>query len=286
MFSNIGSNIQKKGKVKWYSKERGFGLIIDEEDKEYFIHYSELKDIDIDLEENIEVIFNTVERKNKSCAANVELLNNYKNEKKNNRKWNKGNINFSQKIEETPMRILYQVGGDIYKNKIKNNDLILVNEILIENIYNELLSIELSEDDEKNEFTNLIQNNLFLKTTIDKISKFFNFELNSLRFNYYNDSDNWKPLKRYTYIKKKEDINNFTIVICFGSVQEINFKHIKYGNMITIPFENNSLYAFGKEVNKYLKYDISNTDFNYYNDNIDKTTHISLELYGYCNTIE
>lgn len=46
-----------KGKVRWYNKFRGFGLIDSEDKQTVFIHFSNIKDENKTLKENEEVEF-------------------------------------------------------------------------------------------------------------------------------------------------------------------------------------------------------------------------------------
>lgn len=48
-----------KGKVKFFNRSKGFGFIAGEDDKEYFVHESEIKQGQID--ENDEVTFSAEE---------------------------------------------------------------------------------------------------------------------------------------------------------------------------------------------------------------------------------
>lgn len=32
-----------QGKVKWFNQEKGFGFIVGEDEKEYFVHYSQIR---------------------------------------------------------------------------------------------------------------------------------------------------------------------------------------------------------------------------------------------------
>ena len=59
-----------KGKVKFFNKSKGFGFIAGENDKEYFVHESGIKQGSID--ENDEVNFDVEEGDRGPKAVNVE----------------------------------------------------------------------------------------------------------------------------------------------------------------------------------------------------------------------
>jgi len=61
----------KKGKVKFFNKEKGFGFIVDNETgKDIFVHSSSLKD---QVREGDEVTFELGEGKKGPMAVNVRL---------------------------------------------------------------------------------------------------------------------------------------------------------------------------------------------------------------------
>ena len=61
-----------KGKVKFFNRVRGFGFIIGEDSKEYFVHKSNLLN-DIIIDENNSVVFDTIESDRGLKALNVSL---------------------------------------------------------------------------------------------------------------------------------------------------------------------------------------------------------------------
>lgn len=62
-----------KGSVKFYSPDKGFGFLIEEQTKkEYFMHVTNMLD---EVNENDEVTFDLIDGKKGPCAANVQLVN-------------------------------------------------------------------------------------------------------------------------------------------------------------------------------------------------------------------
>jgi len=62
---------RKKGTVKWFNKEKGYGFVKDEEGKEYFTHHSSVKEGHF-LKENDKVSFEEADTERGKQAKNVE----------------------------------------------------------------------------------------------------------------------------------------------------------------------------------------------------------------------
>ncbi len=60
------------GKVKWYNETKGFGFIVNEENKDIFVHKSGLKKIK-SLEPDQNVKFDITDGEKGPIAINVEL---------------------------------------------------------------------------------------------------------------------------------------------------------------------------------------------------------------------
>ena len=61
-----------KGKIKWFSEERGFGIIESSRNKEVFVHFSEIQSNGVKgLRENQEVEFEIIKGKESLLAKNV-----------------------------------------------------------------------------------------------------------------------------------------------------------------------------------------------------------------------
>jgi CspA family cold shock protein len=65
-----------KGNVKWFNKERGFGFIISEDNRNVFIHYSRIITKNYqELEMDEEVIFDIANGEHGFEALNVRRIN-------------------------------------------------------------------------------------------------------------------------------------------------------------------------------------------------------------------
>lgn len=62
-----------KGTVKWFNRIRGYGFIKGEDDKEYFVHKTELPEGKF-LDDNDEVEFETAETDKGLQAQNIKVV--------------------------------------------------------------------------------------------------------------------------------------------------------------------------------------------------------------------
>ena len=64
-----------RGRVKWFSDEKGYGFIEMENGEDLFVHYSEIADEGFrNLEEGSEVEFDVVEGRKGKQASRVEVV--------------------------------------------------------------------------------------------------------------------------------------------------------------------------------------------------------------------
>jgi hypothetical protein len=89
------------------------------------------------------------------------------------------------------------------------------------------------------------------KMVIDKIQDFFNMNIKATRFNWYQDTIQWKPFHHDAAAVKRDkmDTQNFTVGISFGATREAAFENAKTGTTISIPQPDGCIYAFAKETN-------------------------------------
>ncbi|MFO8144218.1 MAG: cold shock domain-containing protein [Candidatus Syntrophosphaera sp.] len=67
------------GKVKWFNKNKGYGFIITEDNKEYFVHWKSIvtnspRDLKV-LEQDEEVTFDLMETDKGTQAINIIRVN-------------------------------------------------------------------------------------------------------------------------------------------------------------------------------------------------------------------
>lgn len=72
----IEKPIKKTGIISWYNKDKGYGFIKpDDNSKEVFLHYKELKKINLEnIESEVKISFTTKEENNKIQACNIKVL--------------------------------------------------------------------------------------------------------------------------------------------------------------------------------------------------------------------
>ncbi len=63
-----------KGTVKWYDNVKGFGFILSEDNKDFFVHRTGVKDNVFSLEAGQNVEFETKESDRGPVAINVETI--------------------------------------------------------------------------------------------------------------------------------------------------------------------------------------------------------------------
>jgi CspA family cold shock protein len=65
----------KRGQVKWFSSEKGYGFITGEDEVDYFVHYSEIQGEGFkSLNEGDEVEFDVETKPKGPCAINVRTV--------------------------------------------------------------------------------------------------------------------------------------------------------------------------------------------------------------------
>ena len=86
---------------------------------------------------------------------------------------------------------------------------------------------------------------------INRIQDFFKIDIKATRFNWYVDTNQWKPFHHDAAAVKPEKMNtqNFTVGISFGATREAAFEHAKTKTTISIPQPDGCIYAFAKDTN-------------------------------------
>eukprot|EP01059_Diplonema_ambulator_P034501 TRINITY_DN7769_c0_g1_i1.p2 TRINITY_DN7769_c0_g1~~TRINITY_DN7769_c0_g1_i1.p2 ORF type:complete len:265 (+),score=74.61 TRINITY_DN7769_c0_g1_i1:118-912(+) len=96
------------------------------------------------------------------------------------------------------------------------------------------------------------------KSILDRISTYFSMDIKATRFNFYKDSEDWKPYHHDAAAVKpdKAKIQNFTVAISFGAERDASFEHAATKTTVSFPLPNGSVYCFSKDVNVEWKHGI------------------------------
>lgn len=93
---------------------------------------------------------------------------------------------------------------------------------------------------------------------IDKLKNEFKIDVKSTRFNWYKNSDDWKPFHHDAAAVKEHiaKVQNFTIGLSFGATREIAFENAKTKTTVSFVLKNGTAYAFSKDININWKHGI------------------------------
>lgn len=177
---------------------------------------------------------------------------------------------FEPSFQPPDMRIILKDEGDVYNRPYASNDVVVVSGLFCKEndftMYNQLLA-ELKATGKEDEGlwkmwhgdTHFIADdhlkwknscNVFL-SVIKKIEKYFGMDVKATRFNWYKNSDQWKPFHfdAAAVDPKKAKTQNLTVAVSFGAEREVAFEHAKTKTTISLPQPNGTIYTFGKDVN-------------------------------------
>ena len=86
---------------------------------------------------------------------------------------------------------------------------------------------------------------------VDRIAKYFEMDVKATRFNWYRDSQEWKPFHHDAAAvdPRKAKTQNLTVGVSFGSVRDAAFQHAKARTVVSIPLSDGMIYTFGNKVN-------------------------------------
>jgi hypothetical protein len=202
------------------------------------------------------------------------------------------------------MRILYDCSNEKSNLNIQPNDIIIAPNLFCEqnnfDIYKKLLEEIEQCGIDKNKLWKLWHGDKHViaddninwsdknvptfNMIIDKISKFFNMNIKATRFNFYRDNNDWKPFHHDSDVPPdKENMQNFTVGVSFGSTREIAFEDafedVGHRRIISLPLPNGSTYCFTRDININWKHGLLPIDPN---KNIpNKLGRISIIAWGY-----
>lgn len=181
------------------------------------------------------------------------------------------------KMDATDMRIVYDNGTWIDKlsTGITSRDVVIVPNLFADYAPGELYRLLLDETmrcgvhpdqlfkmwhgNEKIEGTHLIADDKThwkeacptFHMIIDRIRDFFGMRIEATRFNWYQDTAQWKPFHHDASGVKPEKaaIQNFTVALSLGATRDAAFEHAKTRTTISLPQPDGAIYCFSKDTN-------------------------------------
>ena len=93
---------------------------------------------------------------------------------------------------------------------------------------------------------------------INEISKYFNMDVKSTRFNMYKNSSDWKPFHHDAAAIKEHiaKVQNFTVGVSLGATRSVAFENVSHKIVLDVPLPNCSAYGFSKDININWKHGI------------------------------
>ena len=251
-----------EGKILWFDNKKGFGLIKSEE-KEYFVHKTNILKCGNYIQENDKVNFKSTIVNDKLNAIDV-IVHSVKNKNKYQKKI-KNTTDFTPNLNDGDLHLVFTNGK--CPDKISSNDLIVIHNFIdekinyLEQIMNEVKEIKNGEifklwhgdshsiaDDKGYDW---IKKCPTFNKIIDYISNFFNMDIKATRLNYYKDSNDWKPYHHDAAALKpnKAKTQNFTVAVQFGLTRTVSLQHPKHSTIIDFEISNGQCYAFSDQTN-------------------------------------
>lgn len=88
-------------------------------------------------------------------------------------------------------------------------------------------------------------------TIIERLQNYFKIDIKATRFNWYPDTNSWKPQHHDAAAvdKEKAKIQNVTIGVSFGDTREAQFEHAVTKTTVGIDMEDGMVYGFCKDLN-------------------------------------
>lgn len=95
-------------------------------------------------------------------------------------------------------------------------------------------------------------------TVVDIIRRFFSMDIQATRFNWYEDTSQWKPFHHDSaYVNAaKAAVQNFTVAASFGCTRDAAFEHAKTKTVISLPQGDGMIYCFASDTNSIWRHGI------------------------------
>lgn len=105
----------------------------------------------------------------------------------------------------------------------------------------------------------------------------------STRFNWYRDSQDWKPFHHDSaaFNEERARQQNCTVGISLGATRELAFRHARSGELVYFPQSNGTLFYFGRDVNIRWQHGINALR----PEEQDGGGRISIICFGWCSAV-
>lgn len=229
--------------------------------------------------------------KKDNCNFIHSKNNNQKTNQTKNRhkllKNNKNTVCFEPMTRPVDLRIVYDLNTEQLNTQLTNRDLLLVPNVFSDfdklELYNNLVSeIKLCEmtqpnllkmwhGNDKIEGTHLIADDKLgwkhyaptFKFILERLQYYFNVDIKATRFNWYQDTNQWKPFHfdAAAFDPKKRETQNITIALSLGGTRStaLEFAEKNKNNTqttIAIPIADGEIYAFTNTTNDIWRHGI------------------------------
>lgn len=273
-----------EGKCKWYHKDKGFGVIYNDDGVEFFVHRSELKNSSF-LKENQMVTFTQSTQKTKNTATEVYVKN------------PKNTVDFKPNYDPPDLRVdVKMMEHHITKHELNTRTVYVIPD-MFRNFTQILDKISRETESAKVEFKywhgdshwiaddkagNWKEHTPVFNEILNIISEYFKMDIKASRLNWYEDQSEWKPFHHDAAAVKKDKAltQNVTVGVSFGATRDICFQHAKHLTRVSVPLPDGYVYAFGKDVNVEWMHGIPAEK------NTRKDTRISIIAWGYSTLFE
>lgn len=225
-------------------------------------------------------------KKEDACTF-IHERKNLKKNRHNNLKNKKNTESFDPMNRPVDLRILYDLSDTRLSVQLTDRDLLLVPNLFKSyaknELYNKLIDeikecelkktnlLKLWHGNDKIAGTHLIADDKLnwknecptFNKILDRLVDFFNVDIKATRFNWYTNSDQWKPFHHdaAAFDPRKEKSQNITIALSFGMTRytalEFHEENInKEKTTISIPIADGEIYVFSNTTNKLWKHGI------------------------------
>lgn len=177
---------------------------------------------------------------------------------------------FEPLTKPVDMRVVHDLGKDTLTVPLQSRDVVLVPNVFSDFAPGELyakLEYEINNCGvDKNQLLKLWHGDSHLiaddhtkwkenaptfMMVIDRIRKFFNMNIQATRFNWYQDTSQWKPMHHDAAGVKPEKakVQNFTVGVSFGATRDAAFENADTKTVVSFPQPDGCIYAFAKDTN-------------------------------------